>query len=325
MATILDTAILVGEETTYGTTASAWDRAYEGKADSFARSQEPLESIGFRPGMHTVRSDRRRPINMGGEGSLEVDVLDQGFGLLLQAMLGTVTGPTQVGATDAYDIEADSATDLPTPSYSVQVQRIDSSGTKRSFTHKGAVITGWEISQDVNGLLTANLNFDFQDVVTDEVAGSPSYPTGALPFDWTQCAVTVDGSAVDVKTYSLTAELGLKTDRRYLKGSALKARPLRAAVPSFSGTLEVDFQDLTLYNAFVSGEVMPIVATWTGSAIDVSNDFQVVVTLPACQFDGESPSASLDDLTTQAAPFRVLHNGTDPAVTIALVTTDTTL
>lgn len=325
MATILDTAIMVGKETTYGTKAGAWTRAYEGKADSFKRTQEPLESIGFRAGMETVRADRRRPVNMGGEGTLEIDVLDKGFGLLLQALLGTVAGPTVEGVTAAYTTTAASSSDDPNDAYSLQVLRVDTSGTSRAFTHLGSTITGWEFKQDVNGLFVCSMDFDFQTVVTDQAAGTPSYPDGALPFDWTQCAVTVSGASVDVKTLSLTGDLGLKTDRRYLRGSELKAQPKRAAVPTFGGSLEVDFADLTLYNAFVSGEIMPLVFTWTGSEIESPFNAELQITLPACQFDGESPQASLDDLTVQSLPYRVLDNGTDPAVSITYTSTDASL
>ena len=325
MATILDTAILVGKETTYGTKASTWTRAYEGKADSFKRNQEALESVGFRAGMETVRSDRRRQINMGGEGGLEIDVLSKGFGLLLQGMLGTVSGPTQIGATTAYTTTAISSADDPDDAFSVQVLRTDSAGTQRVFTHLGSVITGWELKQEVNGLANVNLNFDFQDVNTSEAAGTPSYPASALPYDWTQCVVSIGGSPVDVRTISLSGELGMKTDRRYLKGSALKAQPKRAAVPSFTGNIELDMVSLALYANFVAGDIVPITFVWTGANISGAEYHKVTVTLASCQFDGSSPEASLDDLTSQALPFKVLDNGTDPAVSVAYISTDTSL
>ena len=44
MSSILDNAIMVGKETTYGTPA-VLSRAYEAQADTWAREQEALESV----------------------------------------------------------------------------------------------------------------------------------------------------------------------------------------------------------------------------------------------------------------------------------------
>lgn len=323
MASILDNAILFGKETTYGTPATL-TRGYEGKADSWKRAQEYLESTGMYAGRQAKRSDRRVAINMGGAGALEIDVLNKGFGLILQAMLGSVSGPTQIGATAAYKTTAATTADDPDDSFTVQVQRTDMDGTQRNFTHHGAVLTSWSLSQAVGGLLVASMDFDFEDVDTITAAGTPSYPAATAPFDWTQAAATIDGSAVDIMSFELNADLALKTDRRFLRGSALKKKPCRSGVPQFTGTMEMEFEDLTQYNAFVAGSIVPIVVTWTGAAID-TEAYEIVVTMPACQFTGESPEASLSDVPKQNLPFEVLWNGTDPAITIEYTSTDTAL
>jgi hypothetical protein len=323
MSSVLDQAILVGKESTYGTAATL-TRAFEGKADSWKREQNPLESVGFRAGMHTLRSDRRVPINMGGSGEMEMDLLNKGAGLLLQAALGSASGPAQVSTTTAYLQTFESSSGGPADSFTVQVQRVDSGGTLRNFTHKGSVITGWSIAQAVDDFLKLKLSFDFQDVDTATAAGTPTYPASADPFNWSQCSVSIDGGAVsNVSEMEVSADLGMKTDRRFLQSSVLKKRPQRSAVPQFTGSLTTEFESLDRYDEFVAGTIVPIVFTWTGATIEGSEDFSVVVTLAACQFDGESPEASLDDLTTQSLPFRVLHNGTDPAVSIEYKSTDT--
>lgn len=164
---------------------------------------------------------------MGGEGTLEIDVQNKGFGLLLQAMLGTISGPTQEGATTAYTSTAQTAADDPGDSFSVQVQRPDMGSTVRSFTHHGSVVTGWSLGQEVDGLLTASLNFDFEDVDTATAAGTPTYPASTTPFTWDQCVVSLNSAATDVTSFSLDADLAMNTDRRFLRGSALKKQPCR--------------------------------------------------------------------------------------------------
>ena len=86
MSSILDNAILVGKETTYGTPATL-TRAFEAQADTWKREQDALESVGFRAGQQTLRSDRRKQINMGAAGAIELDALTSGLGLLLDGVL----------------------------------------------------------------------------------------------------------------------------------------------------------------------------------------------------------------------------------------------
>lgn len=325
MASNLDTAILLGKESTYGTPVSLTD-SYEGKADTWKREQEILSSDGFRGGAHTKRSDRRTVVNMGGTGSLEIDILNKGFGFLAQAMFGTVSGPTQNDATTAYTSTHQTATDAPGDSYTVQVQRVGAtSGTVQSFTHHGAVVTGWTITQEVGGYLMVNLDFDFEDVDTLTADGTPSYPSGTTPFDWTQVVVSVDGTNTDVSSFELTGDLGLKTDRRFLRGSALKKQPTRSAVPIFSGSMGGEFLDTTLYDHWVAGDIVPIIATWTGATIEGAYSYEFKLTMEACQLTGESPEASVEEIASQPVTFDVLYDGTNPAVKLEYTSTDTSL
>jgi hypothetical protein len=322
MASILDNALLVGKESTYGTAASL-TRAYEGKVDSWKRSQDFLTSQGFRGGLHTQMSTRSVPVNLGGSGTIDVDVQPTGMGLLFQSMLGAVTGPTQQASTTAYKSTFTSTSAGPVDSWTVQMQRVDIGGTVRSFTHKGSVMTGWKLSQPVDGMFSSEFMFDFQDVATDVSAGTPTY-VSSLPYTWQQCSATWDGDAITLESWDLEADLGFKTDR-YRLSSVLKQRPIRASVPTFTGNMQMDLDGLDQYNAFTAGTIAPLVVTWTGSNIASTYDFQVKVTLAAVQFQGDSPQVSLDDLPKQSLPYKVLYNGTDPAVKIEYTSTDTAL
>ena len=325
MTNVLDTAILFGEESTYGTPATL-TRGFEGKADSWKREQEIIHSTGFQAGLQAKRSDRQVSVNMGGEGALEIDVLNSGFGMLLQAMLGSVSGPTQIAATTAYKTTAATTADDPQDSFTVQVQRTDMGGTQRDFTHHGCVMTGWSLSQAVSGLLVASMNFDFEDSDTSTGAGTPAYPASATaPFDWTMAAATIDSVSTDIMSFELNGDLALKTDRRFLRGSELKKIPCRSGVPVFTGSMDLEFNDLTNYAQFVAGSVVPIVVTWTGAVIEGSEVDEVVITLAACKFTGESPESNLSDVPKQSLPFEVLWDGSNPAVQIEYTSVDTAL
>ena len=139
---ILDAAILVGQESTYNT-AVALTRAYEGKADTFTRSQQRIESVGFRADMQTLRSDRVVTVNEGGSGSIEIDAMDGGLGLLMQGCLGTSAGPVQQAATAAYLQTYSTSDAAPGVSYSIQILRPTLETGSSAFTYTGCVITGW--------------------------------------------------------------------------------------------------------------------------------------------------------------------------------------
>jgi len=325
MASILDVAILLGKESTYGTPATLSD-AFEGKADTYQKVHEYIDSIGFRGGMETLRSDRRNAIAMGGEGSLELDILTTGWGFLLQAMLGSVSGPTQIAATTAYKTTATSTAADPDDSFTVQIQRVDALGTLQSYTHHGGVITGWSLKQDVGGLLVANYDFDFEDVDTSTGNGTPAYAASNSPFDWTMAACTLDSVATDIQSFELTADLALKTDRHFLNAtSPLKKQPIRTGMPVYEGTISLEHIGVVEYADFVAGTIIPITMTWTGAVIESAEVEEVVITLAACQYTGNEPVSSLTDTPVSTLPFKVLDNGTAAAVVIEYTSVDTAL
>lgn len=329
--TLLDAAIHVGTETTYGMPV-ALTRSFEGKADEWTREHAQIESVGFRADMQTVRDDRRHQINMGGSGKIEVDFLNAGMGQLLTGLLGATSGPTQDAATTAYDLTLTSSNlGLPDVSYTVQVERpyADNSGQKE-FTHHGAKATGWTLTQPNDGALALGIDFDFEDVDIATAAATAAYPAGATSFfDWTTCAISLDSSAFDeVNSIEFTAGLVAKTDRRYLRASALKKKPVSTGIPDYGIVIDSDFVKVDYYSDFVAGKIIPVIVTWTfadANAIETGKTHTIALTLAACQFDGESPVASLSQTTQQKLPLKVLHDGTNPAVSLAVKSADTAL
>ena len=326
MSSILDQVVQVGVESTYGT-AVAPTRAYEAKADTFTRDVEYIQSIGFRRDMQTIRSDRDDTISLGATGSIEMDVMDKGLGLLLQHALGTASGPTQQGSTSAYLQTHATSDSLPTGSYTVQVSRVDNSGTLRTFTYEGSQITGWNISQELGAATSMTFNFDSENEQTSTGEATPSYITSTDPYVFTEAAIEINDSAITSFTsFSIDGDLGAKTDRRFLAGSATKSQPKRSSVPSYTGTVSGEFASLTQYAAFVAGTTFKLEFICTkGTAIEGAYYPFFHVTMPVCKWTGSTPVASLDDLTTIELPFTVLDNGTDAAVTITYLSTDTSV
>lgn len=325
---ILDAAIMVGVESTYGTPATL-TRAFEGKADTFKREQSRIESVGFRADMQTLRDDRVVTVNMGGAGSLEVDALNKGMGLLLGGALGTKAGPTQQAATSAYLQTYETSDAAPADSFTIQVIRPTLETGTEPFTYHGCKITGWSLSQSPDGLLVMNFDFDFEDSDHATAAGTPSYPTDATPFDWTQCTVTLDPDGtpetLDVMDLSFNADLALKTDRRYLRGSALKKEPVRNGVPVYDGEITIDFTGVDRYDEWTAETVVDIELAWTGANIESTYDYEVKLRMQACHWTDGNPEVSLSDTPVQTLPFQALHDGTNAAVSLTYQSTDTSV
>lgn len=317
----LDAAIGIGEETAYGTAPTS-TIGYEGKADSWKVAKEFIESVGFRRGMQTARADRRNIVQMGGEGELEVDLLDVGAAALFRAAFDKHTF-TDTGAfrTHVFETAASSAA----PSFTAQMIRPAIDGTNVAYRHVGCVATEWELTAETENAVTFNVSFDFQDVShtsTPAQALPIDYPATARPYDWTRTAITLTRAGtpvpLDAGKLSLTGDLGLKTDRRFLRSNALKKKPVRAAVPTYEGELEGEFSadSLKLYEAFVAGEVIGFRSDLTGLTAGTS----LKIECPAIQFTGESPEASVDDVTVHTLPFRVLDPGDgNPAIRLTYV------
>jgi hypothetical protein len=325
MSSILDQVVQIAEEVTYSTFVSP-TRAYEAQADTFTRDTTYLESVGMRRDLQTVRSDRNDTITLGATGSIETDVLTKGHGLLMKHMLGTSAGPVQQGATPAY-LQTFSSDDTgPTTSYSTQVSRVDAGGTLRTFTYNGAIPTGFNITQSLDEATKMTIDFDAAEEVTSETEATPSYPSSADVFDFTMATVQINDSGVHSFTsFSLDADLAMKTDRRFLKGSAVKSIPKRSSVPTYTGTIEGEFEDLTQFAAFTAGTTFKLEFDVSyPTAISGAYYPHLHVTLPVCKWTGSTPVASLDDMTTISLPYTCLFNGTDAAVTIEYMSTDTT-
>ncbi|MEO6089281.1 MAG: phage tail tube protein [Umezawaea sp.] len=317
----LDAAISIGAESAYGVAATTAE-GYEGQADSWKTSREFMESKGFRAGMQTVRADRRRIVNMGGEGELEVDLLDSGAKALLSSAFDLAAdAPGTDGAPRTLTFKT--STVSLSPSFTAQMIRPKVDGGTVVYRHLGCVATEWEFTQELDAPLKAKVSFDFQDVQHGGAALPIDYPTESYAYDWTRGAVYLTRAGVEtlvaVTKWTAKGVRGLKTDRRAIRGNELKQKPERAELPAYEGEFEVEFTSSTLglYEAFVAGEVLGLRIAYTGVTESTNGTAaSLEIRAPSIQFTGESPEASLDDLTVMTLPFAILHGSTGDAVTV---------
>jgi hypothetical protein len=318
-----DTALHLGVEGTYGTKATL-SRSFEVLADDFSTNVENVMSDGFRAGKQTHRSNNFATFQKGGSGSVELDFRSEGTGLLLDGLLGASVAPTLVGAATAYKQTYTSTVGGSSDSYSIQMVRGTTSGTQ-VFDYLGCVPTGFEFSNSVDEFLKMNIDFDVASVATGASAATAAYVDTGVQLHWQHAAITVDGDTVCPRSWSFSGDLAVDTDRYRLCSNGVKSQPARVGTAEYSGSFEIDFEDLTLYTDMVQANVVPIVFTYQADEIETGFYHELKITLPACRINNANPTANNGDYSSLAVDFGVLHNGTDDAVKIELTSTETSI
>lgn len=144
-----------------------------------------------------------------------------------------------------------------------------------------------------------------------------TYPSGIKPLKFNHAAVTIGGSSVNAKSLTISGNNGLDDARRFL-GNQRISEPLETGLREYTGTIELEFTDLTQYRRFVTGAEAALVASFT------SGTDSVTITTNA-RYDGSTPQVSGREILTQSLPFKCVASSTDAsAITVALVNSDAT-
>lgn len=311
-------------ESTYGTGVTV-TRFIEFTKESMQQNIERIESKGLRASNRVLRSDRFVVGKKSVEGDLEAEVGSKGFGLLFKAALGASSISTPSGATNAR-LHRHTLADPYGQSYTLQVGRPDTSGTVQPFTYSGCKISEFELKNGIDDFLMGTWKWDGQAETTATSLATASYATGVEYLSWIGGAVNIGGSAVAVVTdVSINVKTGIKTDRYTIASTRTKKEQIISEMTEITGTVTCEFDGLTNYNRFVNGTLAQVDVTWTGeTAIEGSTYPYVKVTLPNCRFDGNTPNVEGPDILSIELPFKALYDGTNEAITLDYMTSDTT-
>jgi hypothetical protein len=312
-------------ESTYGTAVTV-DRFAEYDSESITESYGRTEGDPLRVGSPVVRSDRFTPYFAGAAGSINLAVMTKGFGWWLAHMLG---GTSTGSITDSTYTHTGTVGTLYGKSFTAQVNRpFHPSGTNQAFTYEGGKVTGWTLSNSVDGNLMAELACDFENVATGTALASASYPTSMDNFTWAGGVVTVGGSSFDITEVSIGWDNGYDVDRRQIRGNTYKKEPTSSRREG-TFSLSADFDSLTQRNRAASatraGALAEIVATWTGPTLAGATTYpSLTVTIPAARFDEWSGATEGTDAITQSLSGAVRYDGSNSPITIAYVSVDAT-
>lgn len=155
-------------------------------------------------------------------------------------------------------------------------------------------------------------------IVIGKALASASYASGAKPVKFNHGSVTIGGSAVPVKAATLSGDNGLDVERRFL-GSKNISAPLEANLRSYTGSVDVEFNDLTQYNRYLAGDTFALVLAFTVGT------YSLTVTTNARYEPGQTPQVGGPGIVGQSLPFKCLGSTDAAAITAVLVNGDSTV
>lgn len=317
-----DSFLGMAEETAYDTPIAP-ARFFELQTESFTGKYSRIDAKGVRAGNRVLRTDRWAPNFKGADGTVKLEVLDAGFGLLFKHMLGAIATGTPSGGFTAYTATVASLTGL---SSTWQAGRYATDGTLTPFTYSGGKVNNWELSAAVDSILELSLNMDFAEEHIGVGAGplalaTPTYPAVSQLFTYVGGTVTVAGTAFYAHDVMFKGDNSLKVDRFFMANSGLKKEPLEQEHRKLSWELKGEFDGMTQFNrvaaATNAGATAAIVANFAtpqGGALSIN--------IPAARFDVGPPHVDGPKIPEISFTGIALDNGTDSPITITYTSKD---
>lgn len=307
------------DETVYGTPVTV-DRFYEFRSESLKLNIEPVESKAIRAGQRVLRSDRWTQGKKSVGGDIVMELANKSFGRWFKHQFGGVASaqPDAGGAPTVWK-HTFTPGDMPV-GQTIQVGRTDVGGTIRPFTYHGCKVASWKLDCSVGEIALMTVSIIGEDEDTATGLAAVNYPATMVGMTFVNGTVTVAGTAMDVASASVEGNNGLDANR-YFMGSQLRKNPLEAAMRTFTGKLDPEFESLTAYNRFVTGTEAELVLLFQGATIATTYKFETKITANI-RFDGETPTVNGAEIIRQPLPFKVTDNGT-LSIKVEYQTTDT--
>ena len=200
-------------------------------------------------------------------------------------------------------------------SMTVQVGITDATDTVRPFTAAGVKVGSWELACAVGGNLMLTMDCSAKSVVTATALASASYSDDEA-FTFVEGTVSIGGSSVaSARSFTLRCNKNLRDERLVLGAQAI-LQQLEDGFFDITGTVEADFDDLTLYASAVAGTTVAIVLTFTSAGAGAET---LTITMSG-ELTGDPPELSTPGLQSQTLNFEIDHASSDAsAITAVLV------
>lgn len=297
------------KETVYGTPV-ATTKALPFLSESLTLQKNWVTSNTLKGGNYLPTTSSSRQGSRVGGGDVQLLMYTHGTAALTEAMLG------QIATTGAGPYVHTATTAATLPSYSMQVTYGATTSTMKKAV-EGAKCDSWEIAVAVGENVTLGTSWIYEDEIMS-TAGSlaGTYPASTSVYNANDFGtLTVNGVAYCVTNLTVSGNNNLKGDS-FCIGQTTIANPT-AQRREITGTvtIKLDQTNLALYNAWIAGTNMPIVATATqGASVFTIN-------APGAYLLGGTPVVSGEDELTVDLPYEIRASGVDSAA-FSLVTTN---
>jgi hypothetical protein len=298
-------------ESAYGTPVTV-TRFLPIRSESITDSYERIEGDDIIANAETMRQAQVAAGNVAFSGGIETFLFNRNIGLFFLQTLG---GNATTGSGPTYTHVATPA-DLTGRSMTMQFGRTDLGGTVRPWTYEGVKVRQMTIGASPGEYATVSMDVVAEDVKTGTALASASYPTGLSRFRGEDLAVTIGGSPVVVRSFEITFANSLDDNRRAV-GSNLIREPLRNDLLSITGSLEIEWTDLTHYNRVAGLTYAALSAAFTSAPDSVTI---------ACnaRFDQADEPIAGRGVIYQTLSFTAVGTSDSNTVTVTTINADAT-
>jgi Phage tail tube protein len=329
-------------ETTVGTFATP-TRWIPHKTATFNLKKGIAQSEALR-GSRFLAAPRRVLVSHTVDGSVELELQDRQFGLLLAHCVGSSATATQEGSSTLY-LQTITPGFLEGQSFSFQKTVPFISGTSaQSMSYEGCKITDWTISVQRGGLATLALTIDSWNEDTSQTLTAPTYLSGTnVPnlLNWsegylytggtvstTSGVTSISGNTAPtgiVSSISIKGTNVLAGDR-YQIGSTTKKEQLTNGFSAITGEVEIEFATLAdFYTAFAADTSTALQVHLSSPTTSMSYTAGLDIILPSIKWEGDSPNASGPAVIKVKVPFTALDDEAgDPVIQFQYISLDTT-
>lgn len=320
----------IGIESAYGSYAPA-TRWYPFEDEKFDVERKYSEAKAIVAGSLVKQAQQTVLLTQMVKGSLKMPVVNSGMGLLLEAILGTMSAPVQQGTTAAYESTGSIGSTVG-KSFSVQIGRPQTNGTITPFSYLGCKATSMDLSIEAGNVAELSTEWVGQQMVETETLVAPVFGTPdpiVFSFQGSTLSAGAIGSETvmgNVRKASIKVARKLDEARFYLGGNGLLAEPIEDDFVDITGDLTVDFTNTTDWDTYVnSGEQISIILNLVGAQIATGYNYGLKLSIPVSQIEGGDPNVSGPKIVERAVKFTGLNDNSHAPLTVVYTSTDTSL
>lgn len=298
-------------ESTYGT-AVVVDRFLPFRSESMTEEFARSVADDIIAGAQTVKQEQQRLGNETYSGSVSMYLFTRNVAELFYMALG---GKATSGAGPYTHAITPGDLGVAGKSLTVQIGRPDNSGTVRAFTYEGVKVAGLNLAVTQGEYATLDLDLVAEDLATGTALASASYPASNTRYHSNDLAITVGGSAVCARSFELSIANSFDDSRRCIGSPNIK-EPTRNDLIAVTGSMELEWTDLTMYNRHVGMTFAELVATFTNSTNSIT------ITMD-CDFTPVSQPVAGRGVVYQQVAFTGVGASTDAdSITVSVVNAD---